>query len=159
MGQRGRTPRPTAEMAAKGNRHAIARIHAGEPVLEIQPAASIDLPGWVGERARNLFPEIWEVLDNLKVITQADRMALGMLCERLQTYVACRDFIEQNGMTEMTQDGMSRKRPECSIMTEAWNGVVAILKQFGATPATRTNVRQVKEPDTASKASRFFKGG
>lgn len=78
------------------------------------------------------------------MLTSADPIALGLLCDALAEYVAAREVVEREGMTyesESDKTGtMIRRHPAVEIQSDAWRRAKLMLTEFGLTPASRAKV-------------------
>lgn len=83
-------------------------------------------------------------LDDLGVVAEVDALALQMLADSWEDYVAARAVIKRNGPTYTTTtaqgDEMHRPRPELAMMQEAWNRIKKMLPEFGLTAAARAKL-------------------
>ena len=153
----GPRPTPTAQLEARGSWRAKERIKKGKEVLSF---AMPKPPKWVSAQARKLWPEIREIFEALRVTTNADAVALGMLADRLVIYINCRKIIEKEGYTAETMTAGQKAHPMMLELTKAWNDVFKALKEFGATPAARRDVERIAEEKVdESPQAKFFGGG
>lgn len=79
----------------------------------------------------------------MQVMTGADPVALGLLCDALADYMAARDVVRKKGTTYETEGDagtMLRQRPEVYIAADAWRRAKLMLTEFGLTPASRAKV-------------------
>jgi P27 family predicted phage terminase small subunit len=95
------------------------------------------------------------------VLTEADEIALQMLCEAYADYLEAREALRafgSNYYTTTTQTGgtMHRLHPAVSVMQETDRRFRNRLVEFGKTPSARSRV-QIDEPSPADDpASRYF---
>ena len=124
-------------------------LPAGEPKPEALREAKP--PHWLKGRARRAWIDLAPLLIKLKVLTEADRMALGMLCDVYGEYLDARDVVRHKGMTYETRTTMGglkiQTRPEVFIAADAWRRTAAMMQQFGLTPASRSKVSATDEAD------------
>ena len=135
-------PVPPSMLAARGSRY--VRRRAGEP----QPAwAMPPCPAWVSPHARKYWKEIGAVLDGMKVMTVADRVALRLLVDALAHYIALKRAIygtakePGSGLTTINAAGTLMRHPMALLMHDAWEQVLKACREFGLTPSSRTGVR------------------
>jgi len=79
----------------------------------------------------------------MQVMTGADPVALGLLCDALADYMAARAVVEKEGASYETEGDagkMLRQRPEVYIAADAWRRAKLMLTEFGLTPASRAKV-------------------
>jgi P27 family predicted phage terminase small subunit len=84
-------------------------------------------------------------------LTEADGLALAMLCEALGDWQAARDAIEAAGgetYEARTESGaiMFRAHPAVAMRNDAWRRVQAAMSEFGLTPASREKVAANPDP-------------
>lgn len=110
-----------------------------------KPVAPANLP----QEAHILWRELVKLLDDMGVLTNADRRALEMLCRAYADYLAAREDIEKWGRVweTVTREGSTKlqRNPAIAIANEAHAQVVRLLIEFGLTPAARAKVG--KTPD------------
>ena len=84
------------------------------------------------------------MLVRMQVLTDADPVALGLLCDALAEYIAARAEVERAGRTYETvsESGgvMIRAHPAVAIQADAWRRAKLMLTEFGLTPASRAKV-------------------
>ena len=136
----GRPSKPTHFKALAGTLQP-SRTNAHEPT----PAVLLPTPpDWLSGKARQYWGEIGAVLLNMKVCTVADGPALQLLTEALAEWAEARQAVQARGLTydTTTVSGgiMRRPNPEVAIAADAWRRALAMLSQFGLTPATRAKV-------------------
>ncbi|WP_345059492.1 phage terminase small subunit P27 family [Hymenobacter glaciei] len=80
----------------------------------------------------------------MKVCTVADGPALQLLTEALAEWAQARQAVQDRGLTYETTtvsgNIMRRPNPEVAIAADAWRRALAMLSQFGLTPAARSKV-------------------
>lgn len=143
----GRPPKPTHLKALAGTLQP-SRTNAHEPM----PTVLLPIPpDWLSDRARHYWGEIGAVLLSMKVCTVADGPALQLLTESLAEWAEARQAVQTRGLTydTTTVSGgiMRRPNPEVAIAADAWRRALAMLSQFGLTPATRAKVSAQPEDD------------
>ena len=154
----GRPPKPTPLKALQGTLRPD-RANPNEPTL---PVATPAPPSWLAARGRRLWRELAPVLEDMRVVTAADRQALALLCDALGEYADARAVITKQGVTyeAMTASGavMVRPRPEVTIAADAWRRASAMLQQFGLTPSARGKVT-ARPPETRDEFEELFGAG
>ena len=136
----GRKPVPTALRLLHGNPRQHA-INQNEP----KPGPGLlECPDWLSDRAKRMFNELVELLGEMKVLTQADQLALELLCEAYAEYRDAREVVMAEGPTYecVTTNGgtMIRARPEVGIAADAWRRVKSMVSEFGLTPSSRVKL-------------------
>lgn len=102
-------------------------------------------PSYLPAKARTAFKELRDILaDDMKVLTQADRWALEMLCDAWNDYREAQRIVAKEGAfyDTYTNEGAPMKRPHPAVAdrNDAWRRVKSMLSEFGLTPASRTSV-------------------
>jgi len=132
----GRKRKPTAMVKAAGT----YRKDRHEDRLEVQGRP--ELPAF--QSTEETFHWLVKHLDDLGVVAEVDALALQMLADSWEDYVAARAVIKKNGPTYTTTtaqgDEMHRPRPELAMMQEAWNRIKKMLPEFGLTAAARAKL-------------------
>lgn len=142
MGQRGPKPLPTETLKQRGSWLAKTRSDEPKPAHKLPPC-----PAWVSAEARKYWKDIGSVLDGMKVMTVADRVALGLLADALARYVAVKQAVygtgkeDGTGMLSVNGSGGLTIHPMMRLMHEAWEQVLKACREFGLTPSSRTGVR------------------
>jgi P27 family predicted phage terminase small subunit len=118
------------------------RANPGEP--KPPPAKAREAaPAWLRPTSRPWWNRIRPLLVQMQVMTGADPVALGLLCDALADYMTARDVIRKLGATYETEGDagkMLRQRPEVYIAADAWRRAKLMLTEFGLTPASRAKV-------------------
>jgi len=132
----GRKRKPTAMVKAAGT----YRKDRHEDRLEV--SGRPQLPAF--QSTEETFKWLVNHLDDLGVVAEVDALALQMLSDSWEDYVAARAVIKKNGPTYTTTtaqgDEMHRPRPELAMMQEAWNRIKKMLPEFGLTAAARAKL-------------------
>lgn len=120
------------------------RMNALEPRPLVRvPPCRRTLPATV----RAMYRRLGRILAPLRVVTVVDGLALELAASALVEHeTAARVIFEQGATYEArTEAGavMHRARPEQAIAADAWRRGVAMLQQFGLTPASRSKVEAV----------------
>jgi P27 family predicted phage terminase small subunit len=144
----GPPPQPSNVVALKGNPGKRPR-NEDEP----QPDEGMPkCPVWLDGKAKAAWSELQPLLEKIKVVTEADRKSLELLCDAYSEYREARAAVKKLGATYETVNKagsvMYRTRPEVAIAQDAWKRVRAMLCEFGLTPSARSKVKVLKgEPD------------
>lgn len=132
----GRKPKPTAMLKASDT----YRKDRHDDRLEVQGRP--ELPAY--QSSEETFSWLVKHLDDLGVVAEIDGMALQMLSDAWEDYVAARTVIKKLGPTYTTTtasgDEMHRPRPELAMMQESWNRLKKMLPEFGLTAAARAKL-------------------
>ena len=135
------------------------RTNPNEPVL---PTVIPPTPTWLSEDGQKTFLELGELLHDMSVLTNADVLALELLCDAYSEYKGAKQIVNELGATQdiISREGNTKTviRPEVQIANQAFVRVFQLLKEFGLTPSSRAKVnsieRQAQTPDI--KIENFF---
>jgi len=138
------------------------RMNENEPKL---PSVIPPIPTWLSEDGQKAFSELSNLLHDMSVLTQADELALTLLCDAYSEYKKAKEIVNELGATmEVTsREGNSKSviRPEVQIANQSFVRVFQLLKEFGLTPSSRAKVNAIENqgntPDV--KIENFFNGG
>jgi len=138
------------------------RLNENEPKL---PSVIPPIPTWLSEDGQKAFSELSNLLHDMSVLTQADELALTLLCDAYSEYKLAKEVVNELGATmEVTsREGNSKSviRPEVQIANQSFVRVFQLLKEFGLTPSSRAKVNAIENstntPDV--KIENFFNGG
>jgi P27 family predicted phage terminase small subunit len=110
---------------------------------EPEPGAPL-APEWLDEDGVTAWAELVAQLEPTRVLTKADRTALGLAADALSEYVSARQVVRKKGATYAKRSrgraAMRRPVPEVAIATAARRDVFKMLEAFGLTPASRSRV-------------------
>ena len=138
------------------------RMNPNEPVL---PSIIPPIPSWLSEDGQKAFSELSTLLHDMSVLTQADELALTLLCDAYSEYKSAKEIVNSLGATVeiMSREGNSKPtiRPEVQIANQAFVRVFQLLKEFGLTPSSRAKVNAMEQVGTTPdvKIENFFHGG
>ena len=136
---RGRRRTRLSEKQARG-------IHAGDRDKRLRPYAQPGEPTpppTLTPESRAVWRELLRMLRPLEVITPADAVAFGLLCEELAELRRLRRILNDKGSTlrVKTKYGSAEwARTEVKQADAVWRRVERLLRQFGMTPAARRHV-------------------
>ena len=138
------------------------RMNENEPKL---PSIIPPIPTWLSEDGQKAFSELSTLLHDMSVLTQADELALTLLCDAYSEYKGAKEVVNELGATmEVTsREGNTKSviRPEVQIANQSFVRVFQLLKEFGLTPSSRAKVNAIENqgntPDV--KIENFFNGG
>ena len=138
------------------------RINDNEPKL---PSVIPPIPTWLSEDGQKAFSELSTLLHDMSVLTQADELALTLLCDAYSEYKKAKEVVNELGSTmEVTsREGNTKSviRPEVQIANQSFVRVFQLLKEFGLTPSSRAKVNAIENASTTPdvKIENFFNGG
>jgi P27 family predicted phage terminase small subunit len=138
------------------------RLNPNEPKL---PCIIPPIPTWLSEDGQKAFAELSTLLHDMSVLTQADELALTMLCDSYSEYKKAKEIVNELGSTmEVTsREGNSKSviRPEVQIANQSFVRVFQLLKEFGLTPSSRAKVNAIENASSKTdvKIENFFNSG
>ena len=113
---------------------------------QVMPMEFSTAPEWVrsSERAEELFHELVAAMHPMKILSDQDKFSLALLASTLEEVELCTAIIEDSGRTynstNVAGDVMIRPNPVVAQRSDAMKRALALLKEFGLTPAARTTV-------------------
>jgi P27 family predicted phage terminase small subunit len=149
MGLRGPAPKPTAIKRLQGNPGKRA-LNEREPQLEPGIPAC---PDHLDATARKEWDRVSKLLVGMKVLTEADYIALGNLCQAYSTLITAQRQLNKSGILYKASSGYVQQSPLLGIITAQTTIVNKLLAEFGLTPSSRTRVAIV---DTTPKRPNRF---
>jgi len=138
------------------------RLNPNEPVL---PSVLPPIPSWLSEDGQKAFSELSTLLHDMSVLTQADEIALTLLCDAYSEYKKAKEIVNKLGATIdiISREGNSKPtiRPEVQIANQSFVRIFQLLKEFGLTPSSRAKVNAMEQVGTTPdvKIENFFHGG
>ena len=101
----------------------------------------------------------------MSVLTQADELALTLLCDAYSEYKKAKEVVNELGSTMevISREGNSKSviRPEVQIANQSFVRVFQLLKEFGLTPSSRAKVNAIENSSSTPdvKIENFFNSG
>ena len=140
----GRRRKPIGQLKQNGtykpSRHAGPEPEAAVPVMPE------DMAGTAAEFWNRISP----VLSGMGVYSEADAVALRLLCESYSYYRDACNRIDADGLyIEQTNKNGSKyltEHPAGKVRARCWKQVVELLRRFGMTPSDR-NGMNITKPD------------
>jgi P27 family predicted phage terminase small subunit len=143
----GRPPVPTAIKIMKGN-PGKRPIRKDEPQLEVQEP---EIPAHLDEVAREEWERLVPILKQMRVLTIADRIALGNLCQAYSTLIAAQKNLAQAGLLYKTRSGYIQQSPLLGIINQQVRIISSISGEFGLTPGARVRLHAAPEESGGNK--------
>lgn len=144
----GRKPKPKHLRVVEGNpgKRSLPD-RAPEPKRVMPPK-----PKNLSKRQSDLWDRLADTTFKMGVLTEADGLALSMLCEAWGDFEAAKDILKQFGTmtyeTPATSGGtLQRLHPAVGIKERADARVRAWCSEFGLTPAARVRVQKAIDDD------------
>lgn len=147
MGLRGPPPTPKSELEARGSW--LAKHRADE--LTIEPVDALAPPAHLDKEARRQWQAVVGLLAPRGVLTEADVMALTMLCE-----LWAEDRVLGKKIKRLVVGSLDWNRVR-NARSDIRKQLKDMLAKFGLTPADRPRVKLQGQKPEANAKSRFFK--
>jgi P27 family predicted phage terminase small subunit len=95
----------------------------------------------------------------MKVLSKADGAALAIYAEAFAEFMFTVEAIGKSRLLIKDRDGNLRRNPLLRIRDAAVERLARMAAQLGLTPAARTRLRPVEEPQPLGTKARFFNPG
>jgi P27 family predicted phage terminase small subunit len=141
----GRMPTPTALKVLRGN-PGKRPLNKREPKPQ---AGDPHMPDHLDEAARAEWKRLVPMLREMRVLTEADYLALANLCVQYSTLVSAQKQLNKSGLLLKTPNNFVVTSPLIGIVARATKVVNDLCREFGLTPSARS---RVQTSDTGTKA-------
>jgi P27 family predicted phage terminase small subunit len=151
VGTRGPAPKPTSLVLLEGN---IGKrsLNRREP----KPRSSRPkCPSHLDEAAVKEWKRLVPILSRMRVLTEADGMALSNLCQAFSTMVKAQEQLHKSGVLYKTKSGYIQQSPLLGIVNSQVDIVNRLCREFGLTPSSRTRI-QSGEGEPASHLDSYL---
>jgi len=139
---------PTSVRLLRGNPGKRAINH-----LEPQPERKAPrCPDHLDAEAKKEWKRLSRMLLRIRVLTEADGMALANLCQAWSTLVKAQLKLNETGLLLKTPSGYVQQSPLLGIVNNCTEIVIKLGREFGLTPASRGRLQVGYARD--SKAAR-----
>ncbi|HTF61109.1 MAG TPA: phage terminase small subunit P27 family [Edaphobacter sp.] len=138
----GPPPKPTALRIYEGNR-GHQKLNDREPTPLI---GAPEMPKHLTPIARKEWRRLVPLLLSMRVLSEADGVALAILCQAYGTLIEAQSLMvrsakgTQSQLLIKTQTGYVMQSPLLSIINAQAEIVSRMLQQFGMTPASRSRI-------------------
>ena len=138
MGYRGPAPTPSAIRRLEGN-PSRRPLNSHEP----KPRANRPrMPKHLDERAQKEWRRLVPMLEQMRVLTEADGIALANLCVDYSILQQAQESLSKTGLlSKTTKTGMIHQSPLLNIISVTTDRVTRGLREFGLTPASRSRIQ------------------
>lgn len=148
-------PKPTALRILNGN-------PSGRPLNDREPQPKLGkprIPDHVqqDDEARREWRRISDSLDEMGLLSTADRAALAAYCISWSRWVDAEEKLRQFGVIVKSPNDYPMPSPYLTIARDAMAQMVRLLTEFGLTPAARTKVHSSK-PTAGSEFDQWERG-
>ena len=148
MGQRGPAPTPSS---VKRRRGTFRRDRA--PKNEPHPGRGRPrCPQWLSAEAKRAWRQIVPELENMRVLTRADRNALARYVQLWSRWREAEQHIQDHGAVVKSPAGYPIQNPHVSIAAKLAGLLSRLESEFGLTPSARTRIEAMPEPAATDDA-------
>ena len=152
---KGRKPKPTAlkELAGHPGKR---KPNDREPRFDVSESTA---PAYLRDEALGEWDRLAPTLLSLKILTVADRNALGAYCQAFADWQKAQRVLNRKGLTfKMPRTGYIQQRPEVAIAQKSMSLMLKFGVEFGLTPSARSRMHVGGEGEGDGEAEReFFK--
>lgn len=147
-----RPKKPTAIKELSGTAQPC-RMNPNEPRPEV---GLPDMPFWVADDplTQGLFDQVTKYVTDMKVGTVADGVGLAMLADQLALYLELRQQVREEGavIVQEGSQGQAKKMPNPALqpMNTAFANIHKMLREYGLTAASRSNVDAQLEKEVST---------
>lgn len=150
----GRPPKPTALKELAGN-------PGGRPLNRNEPKPRVTIPscpGWLTAEGKREYKRHAKMLVGLRVMTEADRMALAAFANEYAKWREAEDQVTVLGAVLISEKtGAPYLNPWQNIASNHFKNMVKLMGEFGLTPASRSRIEaQPEEEKQTSLAEKLF---
>lgn len=153
----GRPSKPTALKLVEGNRGKRA-MNANEPEPDL--LQDIAAPGHLAAPVAAVWDQLAPQLRRANVLTEMDTVALEIACDAIATFRLAMDkTADGKVLAKNAETGNVSLSPWEMVKSMAAKRALAVLREFGATPAARSKVMVDPQGDLFDKpvgTTRFF---
>jgi P27 family predicted phage terminase small subunit len=143
MGYRGPIPKPSVIKRAEGN-------PGKRPLNRYEPQPRLTAPKCpehLDERAKQEWKRMVPILRRMKVLTEADSMALANLCQTWSTLVKAQEKLTEMGVLYKSPSGYVMQSPLLAVVNQCVDTITKLSREFGLTPAARSRIIAQSEPE------------
>jgi P27 family predicted phage terminase small subunit len=155
MGRRGPTRTPTALRILRGN-----PSRRPLPTNEPHPAAlaaDVAPPAWLDDAARDEWRRLAPLLANNGLLTVLDADALAMYCRAFASWREATHRLATEGVVINAPSGYPMASPWLAIARREEATLYRLMREFGLTPASRTNVMATPPPRSPNPLDKFMR--
>src|ERR671929_1500378 len=112
MGLRGPAPKPTAIKRLEGN-PGKRKLNEAEPILT---SGVPECPDYLDDVAKKEWGRLSAILTAMKVLTEADYIALANLCQSYSTLITAQKQMNKTGILYKSKSGYVQQSPLLGIV-------------------------------------------
>jgi len=142
MAARGRKPKPTALRLLEGN-PGKRPLPADEP----KPGLVVPrCPPELSDEAKREWRRVTGEFAALGMVSRLDRAGLATYCEAWAHWLDAQEKLRKFGVVIQGKGGRAIPSPYLSVARQSFREMLALLSEFGMTPAGRTRVASQPAP-------------
>ena len=142
----GHNKKPTALKELSGT---VQKCRTNADAPELPAVTNYSMPANLNltEHGESVWNELSADLITAGILKKTDLQGFAVYCNAFGLYMEMAKFIQDNGVTYLTEKLEPKKRPEVSIMNDAIKTVITYQGRFGLTPVDRERIHIEKEKD------------
>ena len=153
---RGRKPKPTTLKILEGN-PGRRPLNDREPQV---PAEVPECPDFLDDEARAEWFRMGKVLQDMGLLSLADRAALAAYCVVYSRWVTAERQVQRLGtIVKSPQKNFPMKSPYLTVADQALEAMRRFMAELGLTPSSRSRIRVPKTPRAADEFDAFLETG
>jgi P27 family predicted phage terminase small subunit len=153
---RGRKPKPTTLKILEGN-PGRRPLNDREPLA---PAEVPECPDFLDEEARAEWFRMAKVLQDMGLLTRADRAALAAYCVVYSRWVTAERQVQRLGtIVKSPLKNFPMKSPYLTVADQALETMRKFMVEFGLTPSSRSRIRVPEASRAADEFDAFLETG
>ena len=141
---------------------AIRELHGGRdrPIhMKDEPRPNVripDKPQWLADDpiANGLYEEVTRYVVSMRVGTEVDGVALGLLADQLAIYIELREQVRREGAIIEVEGSAGQVKkmahPAMPLMNSAVTNIHKLLREYGLTAASRSMVNADLEKEVST---------
>lgn len=139
MGRRGPPPKPTHLKLLEGT-FRKDRAAKREPKAPATKKQRLSPPAYLGRGAKAEWRRIIPILDEMGILSKADRSVIAAYCQAWQRYQEFERLIDEHGVTFVTEKGYIAQRPEVAMSAKQQTLLKQFAGELGLSPSSRSRV-------------------
>ena len=114
-------------------------------------------PDHLDTEAKREWKRMVKMLQRIRVLTEADGLALANLCQAWSTLVKAQTKLNETGLLLKTPSGYVQQSPLLGIVNQNMDTVLRLSREFGLTPSSRGRLVVEPEPKPESITARVLR--
>src|SRR5262245_47876165 len=98
------------------------------------------MPAHLDHEARKEWRRLVRMLTKMRVLTEADGIALATLCQAYSTMAKAQTQLSRTGIIFKTPNGFLQQNPLLKVVNQQAEIIIKHLREFGLTPASRSRL-------------------